>query len=650
MRPRQPRLPVRHGAVGTARRPAPSVEDEPHPARPSPAPTRRNRPWLALVAVVVYAALFFGPGLVSSSSATSLAYSTFLTDVSNHGVASVAVSGTGALSGTLTGGREFTSQAPPWALSTDDLATRLEAAGVHVSAYQQNDTIVQVALALLPTLLLVGAFWWLGRRAQRTLGGGGGLGGLMRTKARVTDAERPTTRFEDVAGYEGAKQEVREVVDYLQHPERYRRAGAQGPRGLLLVGPPGTGKTLLARAVAGEASVPFFAVTGSSFVEVFVGLGASRVRDLFSEARRSAPAIVFIDEIDAIGARRAVTGAGGTNDEREQTLNQLLSEMDGFTGNGSIVVIAATNRPEVLDQALLRPGRFDRQVTVPLPNLRDRQRILAVHVQGKQLAADVDLGIVARGTAGFSGADLANLVNEAALRAARADRVDVRRVDFDEARDRLILGRREDSNALLPQERTTVAVHEGGHALVAALSPTGDPVAKITILPAGMALGATHQLPEDDRRLYSESYLLDSLAIRVAGRAAELLVSGEASTGAADDLAGATQLAVRMVREYGFSTELGPVAYPLPAATQLDTTGLDRPYAEATQRQVDDEVGRLLRDAEARATELLTLHRTALDSLTRHLLEEETVDGSVVYDLLLHPHGTGDRPRLVDGE
>jgi cell division protease FtsH len=649
MRLHPARPPGRHCAVGSARRPTPSVEDDPRAARPSPGPTRPNRPWLPLVAVVLFLGLFFGPDLVGSSNTMALSYSTVLTDVAKKEVASLAVSGTGALSGTLTDGRHFTSQAPPWALTTDDLAGKLEAAGVHVSAYQQSDTLGQLALALLPTLLLVGAFWWLGRRAQKTLGAGGGLGGLMRTKSRVTEAERPTTRFDDVAGYEGAKQEVREVVDYLQHPDRYRRAGAQGPRGLLLVGPPGTGKTLLARAVAGEASVPFFAVTGSSFVEVFVGLGASRVRDLFAEARRNAPAIVFIDEIDAIGARRGVVG-GGTNDEREQTLNQLLSEMDGFTGNGSIVVIAATNRPEVLDQALLRPGRLDRQVTVPLPNLRDRQRILAVHVLGKQLAPDVDLGVVARGTAGFSGADLANLVNEAALRAARADRVDVRRVDFDEARDRLILGRREDSNALLPQERHTVAVHESGHALVAALSPTGDPVSKITILPAGMALGATHQLPEDDRRLYSESYLLDSLAIRVAGRAAELLVFGEASTGAADDLAGATELAVRMVREYGFSTELGPVAYPVPAAVHLDATAIGRPYAEATQRLVDDEVSRLLRDAEVRAGELLTSHRDALDSLTRRLLEEETVDGSVVYDLLLHPDGADDRPQLVDGE
>jgi cell division protease FtsH len=645
-----PSRPVdRHRAVGSARRPSPPVEDGSRPVRPPPRPTPSSRRWLPLVGIGVFLALFLGQNLLSSSNSTPLDYSTFLSDVAKHDVTSLRVSSSGALSGTLTGGKDFTSQAPSWALTTDDLSSKLEAAGVPTTAYVQSDTFGQILFALLPTLLLVGAFWWLSRRAQKALGSGGGLGGLMRTKARVTEAERPTTRFDDVAGYEGAKAEVREVVDYLQHPDRYRRAGAQGPRGLLLVGPPGTGKTLLARAVAGEASVPFFAVTGSSFVEVFVGLGASRVRDLFAEARKNAPAIVFIDEIDAIGARRGVLG-GGTNDEREQTLNQMLSEMDGFTANGSIVVIAATNRPEVLDQALLRPGRFDRQVTVPLPNLRDRHRILAVHVRGKNLAPDVDLGVVARGTAGFSGADLANLVNEAALRAARADRTDLRRVDFDEARDRLILGRREDSNALLPQERQTVAVHESGHALVAAVSPTGDPVSKITILPAGMALGATHQLPEDDRRLYSESYLLDSLAIRVAGRAAELLVFGEASTGASDDLAGATELAVRMVREYGFSTALGPVAYPVPAATHLDVTAIDRPYAEATQQRVDDEVAELLRAAQVRATALLTRHRPSLDSLTARLLEEETVDGSVVYDLLLHPDGAGDRPQLVDGE
>jgi len=626
----------RHRSVGAARRPASDGADtagsgpRPNPPPPSPAAWQR----VLVLAVALFFALFFGPRLYGAARTDELSYSAFLTQVQHHDVASVAVGSSGQLTGTLTNGRHFVAQAPPWALTTDDLATRLQASGVSVSAYQQTDTLGQLVVSLLPTLLIIGVFVWMARRAQRTLGsGGGGLGGLLRTRSRVTDAERPTTRFADVAGYEGVKQEVREVVDYLQHPERYRRAGAIGPRGVLLVGPPGTGKTLLARAVAGEASVPFYAVTGSSFVEVFVGLGASRVRELFADARRNAPAIVFIDEIDAIGARRSVPGVGG-NDEREQTLNQLLAEMDGFTGDSSIVVLANTNRPEVLDPALLRPGRFDRQVHVPLPTLRDRQRILAVHVRGKRLAADVDLSVVARGTPGFSGADLANLVNEAALHAARDSRDELRAFDFEEAKDRLILGRRDESTVLLPQERRTVAVHESGHALVAALSPTADPVSKITILPAGMALGVTHQLPADERRLYTEQYLRDSLAIRLAGRAAELLVFGQASTGAAHARAGATELAVRMVREFGFSADLGPVAYPPPGGTYLGATIADRPYAEGTQRLVDREVSRLLRAAEQHASDLLDHNRAGLDELTRRLLDEETIDGSVVYDII----------------
>ncbi len=398
-----------------------------------------------------------------------------------------------------------------------------------------------------------------------------------------------------------------------------------------MVGPPGTGKTLLARAVAGEARVPFYAVTGSSFVEMFVGLGASRVRELFAEARRNGPAIVFIDEIDAIGGRRGTSGFAG-HDEREQTLNQLLAELDGFTETSSVVVLANTNRPEILDPALLRPGRFDRQVQVPLPVLADREQILTVHTRTKKLSGTVDLHAVARGTPGFSGADLANLVNEAALRAARVNRDMLLARDFDDARERLILGRR-DGNALLPEERLRVAVHESGHALVAGLSPTADPVAKITILPAGMSLGATHQLPTEERRLYTEQHLCESLAVLLAGRAAELTVFDQASTGAAQDLDGATQLAVRMVREYGFSARLGPVAYP-PATAEHTEPALDRPYAQQTQRLVDNEVSRLVRDAEQHATELLRQHRVALDQLTQRLLAEETVDGSVVYDII----------------
>jgi cell division protease FtsH len=445
--------------------------------------------------------------------------------------------------------------------------------------------------------------------------------------------EKPTTTFADVAGYDGAKREVTEVVDFLKHPDRYRRAGAVGPKGVLMVGPPGTGKTLLARAVAGEAAVPFISVTGSSFVELFVGVGAARVRDLFTDARKRAPSIVFIDEIDAIGQRRG--GQVVSNDERDQTLNQLLAELDGFDPATGVVVIAATNRPEVLDPALLRPGRFDRQVVIPLPTQRERVAILGVHAHGKQLGPDVDLDVVARGTPGFSGADLANLVNEAAIVAVRAGRATITAVDFADARDRILLGRRDSSNALLPDEKRAVAVHEAGHAIVAAVSEHGDPVAKVTILPAGQALGATEQLPVDERHLYSEGYLKDSLAIRMGGRAAEHLVFGQGSTGAANDLAGATDLALRMVREFGMSPALGPVGFASGSPLYLGGEEVrSRPYAEATQRVIDTEVAKFLREADERARAVLTAHREGLDRLVGLLLERETVDGTDVDEVL----------------
>src|SRR5262249_53494387 len=382
----------------------------------------------------------------------------------------------------------------------------------------------------------------------------GGVAGFGSSRAKVYDEQRPNTRFIDVAGYEGAKNEISEVVDFLKQPDRYAAGGAVTPGGVLMVGPPGTGKTLLARAVAGEANVPFFALTGSSFVELFVGVGAARVRDLFSAARKAAPAIIFIDEIDAIGQRRG--GAVVSNDEREQTLNQLLAEMDGFDPTAGVVVIAATNRPETLDPALLRPGRFDRQVVIPLPNARERAAILAVHSRDKHFSDDVDLDAIARGTPGFSGADLANLVNEAAIVAVRENRNTISGADFADARDRILLGHRDATNALLPEEKHAVAVHEAGHALVATLSPNADPVEKVTILPAGQALGVTEQLPDDERHLYPESYLKDSLAVRLGGRAAELVVLGEPSSGAGSDLVGATELATRMVRDYGMSVRL----------------------------------------------------------------------------------------------
>jgi cell division protease FtsH len=540
----------------------------------------------------------------------------------------------GQSSGTLTNGTSYTVIIP--SQFDQQVATDLTAANVQVTGSTSSPGFGSEVLSWIILLLPVVLFIWFWRRLSR---GGGQLQGILgvgRSRAKVFDMERPSTTFADVAGYEGAKEEISEVVDFLRNPDRYSRAGAVVPRGVLMVGPPGTGKTLLARAVAGEAQVPFFSVTGSSFVEMFVGVGAARVRDLFAEARKRGSAIIFIDEIDAIGQRRGGAGAVVANDEREQTLNQLLAEMDGFDPTVGIVVLAATNRPEVLDPALLRPGRFDRQVTIPLPNVGERAAILAVHTRGKRLASDVNLDVVARGTPGFSGADLANLANEAAIFAVRDGREVLTATDFDDARDRIILGRREGSNVLLPEEKHAVAVHESGHALVAALSANADPVAKVTILPAGQALGVTEQLPLVERHMYGENYLLDSLAVRLGGRAAELVVIGQGSTGAGNDLAGATDLATKMVREFGLSAELGPVGYPEGGSVFLGGGGpgmSSRPYSEATQAAIDREVSRLLREAEERAVALLRAHREELDALVALLLEEETVDGSDVYRL-----------------
>jgi cell division protease FtsH len=609
------------------------------PAKSGPPPDRPSgkaappwwRNWLLLAGVVLTVALFLLPAS-NSGKVQQLSYSGLKSDIAAGQVASVALGPDGSSSGKLTNGTMFTSSYPV-SLQDPEFTKLLDDHNVQVTSQSAQTSIWSVLLSLLPLAIIVGLFVWSGRSTRRQLAGMGGLGGIGRARSRVFDAERPDTTFADVAGYEGAKREVTEVVDFLRHPDRYRRAGAVGPKGVLMVGPPGTGKTLLARAVAGEAQVPFISVTGSSFVELFVGVGAARVRDLFDEARKRAPSIVFIDEIDAIGQRRG--GQFVSNDERDQTLNQLLAELDGFDPATGVVVMAATNRPEVLDPALLRPGRFDRQVVIPLPTQKERQAILQVHTKGKPLGPDVDLGVVARGTPGFSGADLANLVNEAAIFAVRGGRAVITAVDFSEARDRILLGRRDSSNALLPDEKRAVAVHEGGHALVAALSAHGDPVAKVTILPAGQALGVTEQLPIDERHLYTEGYLKDSLAIRMGGRAAEQLVFGEASTGASNDLAGATDLATRMVREFGMSAALGPVGFASGSPMYLGTEEVrSRPYAEATQRLIDEEVAKLLREAERHATGLLTEHRDTLDRLTDLLLERETIDGTDLDEIL----------------
>jgi cell division protease FtsH len=615
---------------------APPTRDQGTPTAPPPPPAWRHYLWL--IAAVLFVVLFFVLPATSGPKQVSLTYSQFLKDVSGNKVKTVTIATGGSASGTLKDGKSYTTAIPPQA--GQSFLDELQKDGVQITADTSTSSFgadVLSGLILILPFIIFGYLWWrLSKGANGRLQGALGVG---KSKAQIFDEERPTTTFADVAGYEGAKVEIREVVDFLQKPERYAKAGAVAPRGVLMVGPPGTGKTLLARAVAGEAKVPFFSVSGSSFVELFVGVGAARVRDLFAEARKRAPAIIFIDEIDAIGQRRSGSGAVVSNDEREQTLNQLLAEMDGFDPATGIVVLAATNRPEVLDPALLRPGRFDRQVTIPLPILSERVAILKVHSKGKQFDKSVDLQVVARGTPGFSGADLANLINEAAIVAVRANRDIISAADFDEARDRIILGRREGSNVLIPEEKHAVAVHESGHALVAAYSDHADPISKVTILPAGQALGVTEQLPVVERHLYGEDYLYDMLAVTMGGRASELVVMGQGSTGAANDLAKATELATKMVREFGLSSALGPVGYPSGGSAFLGDGGSfsTRPFAESTQAEIDTEVSRMLREAEQKAVGILTEHRDVLDKVVEHLLDKETIDGDDVYALAHRP-------------
>jgi cell division protease FtsH len=601
--------------------------------------------WLLPAAVAAgFVALLALPG--GAAPGMPLSYTRFLADVSAGTVRAVTIGPAGQVTGSLAGGHPFTTTIPV-ALGGNSLAGDLAAHHVQVTATAatMSSSLASVLTGLLPLLLFAGLIF-LGIRAvsRHTSGIGGGMGHLTsmaKAKARVIDAERPATRFADVAGYTTVKTEISEVVDYLRDPGRYHRAGARGPRGVLMAGPPGTGKTLLARAVAGEAHVPFFSVPGSGFVEMFVGVGAARVRDLFEQARARGPAIVFIDEIDALGARRDQGGMAGS-DEREQTLNQLLAEMDGFEDSAGVVVLAATNRPDALDPALRRPGRFDREVIVPLPDRAERAAILAAHARGKNLGPDTDLDQVAAATPGFSGADLANLVNEAAVTAVRDDRTTLAAADFGSARDRVLLGTRHPS-PLAPGELATVAVHEAGHALVATLSSCADPVSRVTVLGAGQALGLTEMLPADDRRLYGERYLADTLAVRLGGRAAERLICGEASTGAADDLASATALATQMVREFGLSEAIGPVSYSGPPAGYPALAG-PRGYSEHTQWLVDQEVAALLTQAEARARDLLTSHRDALAQLTAALLEHETITGDQVRALAWAPMTTASEP------
>ena len=581
--------------------------------------------------MVLLAVVLFLPRLLSDEEVESVSYDVFLGRVVAGEVATVAVDNqTGRIDFETVDGAEFGTTGP-LEISDDDRRV-LSDSGMAVTYDTPQPGFLQTALPLLlPVGLIILFFLWIRRSAQGQMTGMMSIG---RSKAKLYTTERPGTTFEDVAGYAGVKQEIREVVEFLTEPKKFAEIGARVPKGVLLVGPPGTGKTLIARAVAGEAGVPFLSVTGSDFMEMFVGVGASRVRDLFQSARKMGRAIIFIDEVDSVGRKRGA-GLGGGHDEREQTLNQMLSEMDGFEDTEGIVMLAATNRPDILDPALLRPGRFDRQVMVPLPELDDRRQILEVHTKGKQVADDVDLDVVARGAPGMSGADLANLVNEAALTAVRSGDNAIRAEHLEAARDRILMGQKRESLAMTDTEKELTAYHEAGHALCAALLPKADPLHKVTIIPMGMALGVTMQLPEEERHTYGQDYIEDRLTVMMGGRVAEDLVFGVTSTGAGNDLVTATELARKMVREWGMSNAVGPMAWGSHNQVFLgDEMLAGRDYSDETARVIDEEVQRILQTQEARCRDLLDINRAALDLVARALLEHETISGDEVNRLI----------------
>jgi cell division protease FtsH len=611
------------------------------PANKSPQRSQFSWVWwlvfLALTAWNIY--LFFPKG----QPQVDLAYSTFLSQIEAGNIAHVQIVGDqitgtfvkaytpppppttpGAQSNPASANQSYTDFRTtfPEAVGDPRLLPLLDSHGVVIDVQTPSTPWFLTLLTDgLPILLLVGVLFWMGRQAAQQQSGVFGFG---RSRARRYAPDQPKVTFDDVAGAEEAKIELQEVVDFLRHPQKYHDIGARIPRGVLLVGPPGTGKTLMARAVAGEAGVPFFSISASEFVEMFVGVGASRVRDLFEQAKATAPAILFIDEMDAVGRRRGA-GIGTVNDEREQTLNQLLVEMDGFDERHEVIVLAATNRPDVLDPALLRPGRFDREVTVGLPDRKGREGILRIHTKQLHLAPDVDLQVLARTTTGMSGADLANLSNEAALIAARHGHSTVERADFEEAMDQILLGGVRPS-LLDPNDRRVVAYHESGHALVAWLTPEAEPVHKVTIIPRGRALGVTEQLPSDDHYNYSREYLLARVAVMLGGRAAEETALGDITTGAENDLVEATRLARRMITRWAMG-DLGPMAFQ--ADEQQPFLGYElaqgRDYSESTAARIDEEVARLLKERYESVRQLLTGARDQLDALVQKLLQEETI-------------------------
>jgi cell division protease FtsH len=594
-------------------------------------------PVALLLAAMVIALLLMSPR-PAGEAAVDIPYSEFKSLVAKAEVAEVTLQGDRAvaiLRRELPLGPEgrmldrVSTRMP--AFGDPDLLPALEEGGVAVTVGEgeADEGWGRLLLALVPWVLFFLLYWWFWNRMYRNVSGGlghGEIGKFLEGSAKVETQDRPKVTFDDVAGQENAKREVSELLDYLRNPERYQQLGADVPHGVLLVGPPGTGKTLLARALAGEADVPFFHVSASEFIEVFVGVGASRVRRMFAEAKKRAPSIIFIDELDSVGRVRG-TGLGGGHDEREQTLNQILAEMDGFSGHEAVIVLAATNRPDVLDPALLRPGRFDRHVTLDLPDKKAREEILGVHARDVPLAADVDFGVVASGTSGFSGADLRNLINEAAMLAAREGAAKVTALHFDETRDKLLMGSVR-SLAIEPEEHYRLAVHEAGHTAVAHFVPHADPLYKVTIIPRGQSLGSTHQLPEEERHTLPEEYLRDRLAVMLGGRTAEKELLGSVSSGADDDIRQATALARAMVARWGMSEEVGPV--DLRESEEHPFLGREiaqpRRFSETTAHAVDEAVRTLLVAAEERAAEVLRRHQDGVSQLIAKLEELETLD------------------------
>lgn len=582
--------------------------------------------YLLIIIVAIWMIDYYSASTVSK---TDIAYSAFMKHVQQDEVKQVTIVDN-VISGKLKDGKDFSTVAP----SDDSLIPTLRARDIEIKAElpPQPPWWTTILSSLLPMLLIVGIWFMLMQQSQ---GGGGRVMNFGKSRARRYDEDNIKITFKDVAGADEAKQELEEVVEFLKHPKKYNDLGAKIPKGVLLYGPPGTGKTLLAKAVAGEAGVPFFSISGSDFVEMFVGVGASRVRDLFEQAKKSAPCIVFIDEIDAVGRQRGA-GLGGGHDEREQTLNQLLVEMDGFGANEGIIMIAATNRPDILDPALLRPGRFDRQIVVDRPDIKGRQEILKVHVKGKPISPEVELGVIARRTPGFTGADLSNLVNEAALMAARKNKNKIDMPEMEEAAERVIMGPERRSRVISDKEKRLTAYHEGGHTLVGMLLDNTDPVHKVTIIPRGRAGGYTLSLPKEDRYYATRSEMLDELKVLLGGRVAEALVLKEISSGASNDLQRATSLARQMICEYGMSPELGPMTF----GHRQDQVflgrdiGRDKDYSEEVAAKIDKEIRKFIDEAYQKTESLLNENMDKLHLIADALIERETLEGEEIDQLM----------------